>query len=220
MIGLVACGTQADEHTEAFTAEEVDEHIKVYAEQMDVDVVEADCRLQLETSVEGLYERLTEEERDTFGGLWIEHEPEYRIVVRFTRDGEERIGPYIEGGPLADDAADASVRIEVRPAEATYVELLAAQEEVLPLLSKLEPVVSISMNTPENRVDLGVTNCAKFDAALQEANETLPDHVTVLNSTFSSCDETEGSSVAADIEDIEDIEDPLSGTRWQLLAAA
>lgn len=211
---LMGCAPNQQQDQPASSAEEVDEseleYAQAYAEQMDVDLVEADRRLQLETSVEGLYERLTEQEGDTFGGLWIEHEPEYRIVVLFTRDGEETIRPYIEGGPLGND-------IEVRPAKATYVELLAAQEQVLPLLGKLEPVVSISMNTPKNRVDLGVTNCAKFDVALEGANETLPDHVTVLDLTFSSCDNTEGSSVAADIEDIED---PLSGTRWQLLAFA
>ena len=38
-------------------------------------------------------------EKDTFAGLWIQHQPEHRFVVLVTHDGEETIRPYIEGEP-------------------------------------------------------------------------------------------------------------------------
>ena len=41
-------------------------------------------------------------EQPTFGGLWIQHKPEFKAVVAFTRDGEETVRPYIQGTSLAD----------------------------------------------------------------------------------------------------------------------
>ncbi len=66
-------------------------------------------RLQLQESVGKLGAELEANERDTFAGLWIEHEPEYRVVAAFTRDGEETIRPYVEGGLLEDSEASATL---------------------------------------------------------------------------------------------------------------
>ncbi|MCH7740106.1 MAG: hypothetical protein IIC93_08175, partial [Chloroflexi bacterium] len=43
---------------------------------------------------------LRTEEIFTFGGLFLEREPRRRLIVQFTRDGEEIIRPYVAGGPL------------------------------------------------------------------------------------------------------------------------
>ncbi len=72
----------------------------MYAKDQDVPLEEAVRRLQLQESVGKLGAELEANERDTFAGLWIEHEPEYRVVAAFTRDGEETIRPYVEGGLL------------------------------------------------------------------------------------------------------------------------
>jgi hypothetical protein len=44
---------------------------------------------------------LEQNEGGTFAGLWIQHEPAYRVRVAFNRDGEETIRPYVGGTPLA-----------------------------------------------------------------------------------------------------------------------
>ena len=43
---------------------------------------------------------LRTEEIFTFGGLFLEREPRRRLVVQFTRDGEEIIRRYVTGGVL------------------------------------------------------------------------------------------------------------------------
>lgn len=127
---------------------------------------------RVEMSVDELVVLLEQEESDTFAGLWIEHEPAYRIMVAFTRDGEQTIQPYLEGSPLAD-------KVEVRSAEATLMELQAAQQEATRLVEELELSATIAILIQKNHVELDITDRARFDAALEQANATLPEHVLV-----------------------------------------
>jgi hypothetical protein len=131
-------------------------------------------RLQSQKDVGELGARLEAAEGETFAGLWIEHEPAYRIVVAFTgRDGEETVRPYVEGSPLAK-------QLDIRSAEVTYAELKATQQEAIRLVQELALSVSASINMQENQVDLYVTDEAHFDAALEEVNASLPEHVAVI----------------------------------------
>lgn len=143
------------------------------AEQLGISVDEAIRRAQLQDPIGVLGAELEREEVDTFAGLWIQHEPEYRVVVAFTRNGEETIRRYVKNTPLAD-------LIEVRTAEVTLVELKAAQEEAHRLLDELGLSVASGINVQVNRVELYVTDRPLFDATLQEANAQLPDHVEAI----------------------------------------
>ena len=60
-----------------------------YAADYGVSLEEAvrHLRSQVGASLGGLETRLTEKERDTFAGLWIEHQPEHRYVVLFAGGG-------------------------------------------------------------------------------------------------------------------------------------
>ena len=77
-----------------------------------------------ETALPNLEPALRKEEADTFAGLWINYRPgNGRIVVLFTRGGEETIRPYIKGEP-------GSQLVEVRNgASASMAELEATQAE-------------------------------------------------------------------------------------------
>ncbi|HYW13457.1 MAG TPA: S1 family peptidase [Longimicrobium sp.] len=66
-----------------------------YASQFGVSPQEGARRLQLQDAVAALNARLTEEQAGTFAGLSIEHTPEFRVVARFTRKGQETIQPYL-----------------------------------------------------------------------------------------------------------------------------
>ena len=62
-------------------------------------------------AISTLQKRLQIGEADTFAGLWVEHEPQYRVVVAFTHDGQETIGKYV-----APDSELAGL-IEIHPAQ-------------------------------------------------------------------------------------------------------
>lgn len=87
-----------------------------YADYYGVSFEEADYRLQMQDALDGLESELSEMERDTFAGFWIQNVPEYRFVVMFTRDGEKIIEPYLEGKPYTH-------LIEIREAMVTLAEL-------------------------------------------------------------------------------------------------
>ena len=65
---------------------------RTYAEQHDSKLLIT--RLLMQDTVEEL-ENLLYRKSDTFGGLWVQHEPEYRVIVAFTKDGEETIARYV-----------------------------------------------------------------------------------------------------------------------------
>lgn len=66
-----------------------------YADKFGVSLQEAGRQLQLQEAVDALNARLTEEQAATFAGLSIEHAPQFHVVARFTRKGEETIRPYL-----------------------------------------------------------------------------------------------------------------------------
>ncbi len=147
--------------------------VESYASEYNVDLDEALRRLQFQDLIGELNAELAAQERDTFAGLWIEHTPEFRVWVRFTRDGEDTIRPYIADGPLADI-------VEVRGASASLAQLEAAQAALSSVLSDLEVDVSHGLNVAENRVELFVADRARFECLLREAGIRLPDHVELV----------------------------------------
>lgn len=143
------------------------------AEQLGITVDAAIDRLWLQDPIGTLGAELARQEVTTFAGLWIQHEPVYRVVVAFTRNGEKTILPYVENTTLAD-------LIEVRPAEATLAELNTAQYEAGRLVDELGLSVASGSNIQENRVELYVTDRPLFDTTLQAAGVQLPDLVDVI----------------------------------------
>lgn len=71
-----------------------------YAAMTGVTLQEAEERLALQDAIGGLGDVLESQEPDTFGGLYIDHFPEYRLVVQFTRDGSATIRPYLHAQPF------------------------------------------------------------------------------------------------------------------------
>jgi len=160
---LVACGPSQAERSAQATRTAVAEAIR---------------RATLQQDAAGILGTALEQyEAETFAGLWLQHEPEYRVVVAFTRDGEKTIRPYVADTSLAG-------LIEVRPAEATYAELMAAQREAHRLLEEAGLSLGLSFssggNVQESRIEIYVTDRALFDATLKEVNVRLPDHVEVV----------------------------------------
>lgn len=140
---------------------------------MDVSLEEAVRRLLLQQDIGDLNAKLEQSEADTFGGLWIEHQPQYHVIAAFTGDGESTLRPYIEGGPLA-------CIVEVRTVEATQKELLKARAEAAALADSLGIETNSAVDVTHTTAVLYVLDPAALDAALGHARLSLPDHVQVV----------------------------------------
>ena len=140
----------------------------------DVGNLEEELRhAELQNPVGPLQVELAAKEARTFAGLWVEWKPEFRVVVLFTRDGEETIRPYIENRPFADD-------VEVGTARMTLVELQNVQAAANRAVSDLGIAFGSGTNVKENRVELYVTDPVAVAKALREANTQLPDYVELV----------------------------------------
>ncbi len=146
---------------------------EVYAADQGIDLNEAIQRLKLQTVIGDLDASLQTNEPDTFAGLWIQHRPEYRVVVAFTVYGEETIRKYVEGGLLSDF-------IEIRTASATLVQLRDAQSSAIHTLRKLGIEFDSEINVFNNQVEICATDPELVHVTLYEADETLPELVVVV----------------------------------------
>jgi len=147
--------------------------VQYYADDFGVDVQEAAHRLSLQEPIGRLNACLNSEEKDTFAGLWIEHEPSYQLFVAFTRDGEDTLAPYITGSVLEGI-------VKVRSAAVIFEELLTIQAETDQILRPLDMLFSSGISIQENLVELYVTDLDTFDAGIQEHDIRLPEHVNVI----------------------------------------
>ncbi len=147
-----------------------------YAADVGVDLDEAVRRLQAQSTIGELGAELEANEQPTFGGLWIQHKPEFKVVVAFTRDGEETVRPYIQGTPLAN-------MVDVREVEATLAELREAQSEAGEILRQLGIRASSGIDITNNVVQLYLSEVDKeeLDADLKRSGLKLPDNVEVVS---------------------------------------
>lgn len=145
----------------------------MYAARYGVGLDEAMRRLKLQGNIGDLNAELAAKEADSFAGLWIQHEPEYRVITRFTRNGETTIRSYVGEGPLAGI-------VEVRAAHVTLAELKAAREQAAKVADSVGIGHSSAISPRENRAELYVLDPDEFDARLREAGLYLPAEVVVL----------------------------------------
>ncbi|MFW5942998.1 MAG: hypothetical protein ACOCXI_14445, partial [Chloroflexota bacterium] len=147
---------------------------QTYAEDQGISLEEAVSRMNVQQALgeSGLQSALMQNEADTFAGLWIEHEPAYRIVVAFTEDGEQTIQPYLDGLEFAD-------LVEVRSHRFTYAQLQSAQQETMQQLNELGIGASSGIDVQENRVTLTVGNPALLEEEFEQAGFELPEPVDV-----------------------------------------
>lgn len=150
-----------------------------YAQDFDVELGEAVVRLSGQGVIGRLGSEIETLEQDTYAGHWIQHEPQYRMVVAFTRDGGTTICPYIERHPLFDI-------VEVRQAVATMVELDSSQMEAMNAAREVGIQAESGIYVIQNLVELYVIDSGQLDSALKRAGLALPDHVRVIEvSSFS-----------------------------------
>lgn len=146
---------------------------KMYSVTFDVDEGEAIRRLKLQDVVGELDAELSKREENSFAGLWIQHQPEYRVIVQFTQNGEATIRPYIENGPLAG-------AVDVRSASVPLNQLEIARDQAAQVTQKLSIPSYSGINVVENRAELYVLDPAQLDTSLKKASLQLPSNVKVI----------------------------------------
>ena len=149
---------------------------QIYASNNNISTEEALRRFQLQDIAGKLDAELSMDEPETFAGLWIEHNPKFKIVVQFTRDGGETIKPYLK--PYTELANI----VEVRTAKVSLADLQRAQANASDFARALDIPVESGINVYNNSVELYVTKTDRnrFDDALQRSGIQFPDVVRVI----------------------------------------
>jgi hypothetical protein len=172
MLLMLATGCARQTVAQPAGDEELRPDVQAYAEAQGISVEEADRRLGAEEGLGQLQERLAAEEAGTFGGLWIEHEPSYRVVVAFTRDGAQTLQRYVKDTPLEGVA-------EAREVAVTQAELESAQAATIGLLEELGSGANTGIDIRQNCVSLYVADLEVFEAQLAASGQRLPDAVCI-----------------------------------------
>ena len=146
---------------------------QTYASIYDVSLEEALRRLRLQDLVENINASLMINECNTFAGLWIQNEPDYRIIVLFTRHGKETIKPYIQNSPLND-------LIEVRTANTTLEQLKLEQTYVTDIMNQSKISFTTGINVIDNRVELHVVETKEMVTRLPNMRFSFPDHFRII----------------------------------------
>ncbi len=146
--------------------------VAIYAEHYGIAVDEALSRFEIQEAFAGLDTQLSIKEAETFAGLYIQHEPEFRIVALFTRNGEETIKPYIPDG-MAE-------YVEVRTVKVSYLELQNAQSEVSSALRSLGIRADSSIDVKENNIKYKVTDLAPVENAIGDGRLMIPGYVDII----------------------------------------
>lgn len=164
-----------------------------YASNTGVSVEEALRRFQLIDIAGKLGAELSKNETGTFAGLWVEHTPEFKFVVQFTRDSEEIIKPYLKKYPELANI------VEERTANASLANLQRDQADGSSSVNALGIRVPSGINVYNNSVELYITKAdrSRFDDALQRREIRLPDTVRMITVEALAEDLTEESRYAS-----------------------
>lgn len=143
-----------------------------YANRFNVSLTEAINRLTFQEAVGELNARLSEQEKETFAGLWIVNEPEYKIVIAFTKDGEKTLQPYLQNQPYKE-------YIELRTYRYSLADLAKSQEQGMTIVTQLGLSAGGAVNVQENRATLIIGNPESFLQEVQAAGINLPESLKV-----------------------------------------
>jgi hypothetical protein len=148
----------------------------VYAKHYGVTIDEALHRLTLQDSFPGLPTALENNEKATFGGIWIQHEPEYKIVVAFTENGQQTISKYSKY-----ISKEATAYIETRVVSKSLVELKNDQDKLLKYLNNqgLQLVSRVDIINNCVSIDIAKSDKDKFTLAIQNDKSAIPDGLII-----------------------------------------
>jgi hypothetical protein len=119
-----------------------------YAETFGVSLPEAEARFAMMDVARILQEELRASEADGFGGLWIDHEPEFQVVVNVLAGHESEILPDVEKLGLSAVARIATARFTENE--------LHHQQDAAATKMPMEADYATSVDIRNNRVEIWV----------------------------------------------------------------
>jgi hypothetical protein len=142
--------------------------LEAYSKQFGVPVSEAQRRIGLQREIGKLNARLETDEAATFGGLYIEHRPAFRVVVKFTANGAATLARYTQDPLYIPEAAGVS-----------YKEMADAQRTVYDLLKKAGIESSSRVDVVKNSLEFYVPDPAAVQLLQSTGALQLPPFVTL-----------------------------------------
>jgi hypothetical protein len=149
---------------------------KLYSEKFGVTYDEAEFRLELQTSFPDLEPALEKNDPNTFGGVWIQHEPEYKIIVAFTDECEKKIKKYDDYIPK-----EVSPYIETKLVERSLLDLRGDQSQMVDSFREVGIKTDSWVDVIENRVVVYIEKDQKsfLDNAINTGIIKMPSKVKI-----------------------------------------
>lgn len=152
----------------------VTEDVEMYAVEFGVSVDEALQRLALQDEAGKLQVALSSDYPKTFAGLWLEHTPEFRVVVQFTDTADdEKINAYLANPELA-------AITQVKTAEVSLADLEAEQAAAIAAMEGTGVPFETDIDVQGNLVEVYVTEETHLGAAGERAQMRLSPHIKVI----------------------------------------
>lgn len=143
-----------------------------YASTYRVAENEAARRLDLQNAIVALEAQVKQTYPDRFAGLWIEHEPAFRVVVRLVGDIDEARAIVEPGSPLSGlvhlETAPRTLQILIDTQEALYRSLLAEGVEL-----------DAGVDVRGSKVELYVLGDAAAEQLRSRRGASLPEFVEI-----------------------------------------
>ena len=156
-----------------------------YAAHHGVSLEQAQNRFTLQRLAGELNAVLSDREGRTFAGLWIEHTPQFRVVVQFTRDAQETIARHIQNDDLAEV-------LEVRTADVSLAELREAQSAAMEAIGSANIPIESGIDIKAGRVKVYVAERDRLDDEIERGRVTLPDNVDLVTVPAMGQNEADG----------------------------
>lgn len=144
-----------------------------YADDYGVSLDEAKRRLLLQDEIGALDVRLAADEKDTFGGLWIEHGTDFVVKAGFTGDGADALSRQEKSDGLETPLRVVSV-------DATYDILLAQQGTAAQTVNSVGVNADLGIKVSDSTVEVYVLDADELEDALADAGVTLPSRAVVV----------------------------------------
>lgn len=173
---IVALPSWGQLATDAGRSEALARDAQAYAGQFGVSLEEALERLELQGRIGLLGELLEKEVPASFGGLWIEHEPEFRVVTLFTEGAEAEARSMLNEAALGQLAPI----LEIRRADVSMAELEAQLEEAERQVRAVEVRADLQINVHENRVEILTPSPSALIEALDSRRLQTPANTQIV----------------------------------------
>ncbi len=149
--------------------------IHEYARDNHIGLDQAAYRFDLmdDIGIDYLEKELSTKEEETFGGLWFQHQPTFRIVIACTSDGEETVQSYVNNQSW-------SHLVQIYSVPVALVELQSIEDKMANIWRELGIKFYSDINILESYAEFYVTDQALVDAILQEAKVKLPERVRIF----------------------------------------